>query len=97
MSQTRKFQGTARKMVRGKEATLYYYHKTAVVVDNKATGEIVLNSDGWRTATTKTAMNQASAQDSLGFQVFQDKGVWYVKHNNQVHTYCDGLVLRSGE
>lgn len=40
---------------------------------------IVLNTGGWRTATTKVRMNQTSNQFCLGYRVYQEKGNWFVR------------------
>lgn len=53
------------------------YHNTDVV--RFSPRWIVLNTGGWRTATTKTRMNQTSRQFNLEFKVFQKKGEWYVQ------------------
>ncbi|MFW6272830.1 MAG: hypothetical protein ACOC2U_03525 [bacterium] len=52
------------------------YHNTDVVKFNEK--EIILNSGGWLTNTTKTRMNQASNQFNLGYNVYQEKKAWYV-------------------
>ena len=67
MAQTQIFKGVSRAQIYSDNAQNYIYHKTAIVkrFDN---GEIQLNSGGWRTRTTLIAMNQASNQDSLGFE-----------------------------
>ena len=41
-------------------------------------GVLQLVSGGYRTATTKARMNQVSNQMELGYQVYSDKGDWYV-------------------
>ncbi len=41
-------------------------------------GAVILNSGGWRTVTTKTAINTALVQLGAPKCVHQDKGVWYV-------------------
>ena len=52
------------------------YHATDVVAfDND---EIILDTGGWWTTTTKTRMNQASRQFGLGFSVFQRDWAWFV-------------------
>ena len=56
--------------------TTVTYHETDVV---EFTDDMVwLNTGGWDTVTTKTRMNQASNQFDLGYQVYQEKGKWYV-------------------
>jgi len=54
------------------------YHETEVVRWNDKQGVVILNSGGWRTATTKTRMNQVSNQYGLGYLVKQVSGKWYV-------------------
>ncbi len=56
--------------------TQVVYHSTAVV--NFKHKLIVLNHGGWMTATTKTRMNQASNQLSLGYLVYQKDFDWFV-------------------
>lgn len=72
--------------VRGVATTVYHdehddmmkviYHGTVVVAwDNT---NIILNTGGWFTATTKNRMNQASNQYRLGYGVYQKAGEWFV-------------------
>ena len=56
-------------------------------------GSIVLDSGGWRTATTKLAMNQASKQDGLGFQVFARRGEWFVTWKGRELEFESGMCL----
>ena len=88
MAQTQIFRGTARRIVRESNRTEYHYHNTAVVTawDD---GRIVLCTGGWRTTTTKTAMNQAAKQFGLGFGVCQEKGEWYVLLANPAYPQGD--------
>ena len=53
------------------------YHSTHVVTFSDH--EVILNSGGWRTQTTKTRMNQASNQFGLGFRVSQRNHDWFVQ------------------
>ena len=55
-------------------------HRTTVVEFNDSI--VRLWHGGWKTATTKARMNQASDHYGLGFRVFQDKKVWYVSLPN---------------
>ena len=68
------------------------YHYTDVVCWNNK--KIVLNSNGYRTATTKRRMNQASEQFGLGYRVFQKDYEWYVEHRGKVYDFYDGITLR---
>lgn len=57
--------------------TRVIYHNTDVVSFNDE--EIILNTGGWRTPTTKNRMNQTSKQFNLGFKVIQKDWEWYVQ------------------
>lgn len=93
MAQTQYFRGTARQILVSKNFRRYFYHSTAVVGVNISNGAIRLDSGGWRTATTKLAMNQASNQDGLGFGVSQRDGDWYVSWEGKELPFEDGMVL----
>lgn len=80
MSQTRKVQGVATDIVRSNGKTKIVYHGTPVVTFDGAT--IELRTGGWRTATTKLRMNQASAEFGLGFSVYQQGYVWYISDHS---------------
>lgn len=67
------------------------YHSTTVVKWDSR--EIILNSNGYRTSTTKTRMNQASAQFNLGFRVYQEDFNWFVQFNGEVIPFTDGMIL----
>lgn len=75
----------------GTESCLY--HQTKIVTWDRATrGTAVLNSGGYRTATTKTRMNEVSKHYGLGFCVFQKCGDWFVTdHNGQTFPFVDGM------
>lgn len=93
MAQSSVFRGTARNIVKAPTCTLFYYHNTAVVVVGKD-GRITLNANGYRTATTKLAMNQVSNQYAYGFKVFQGCGQWYVQFTDKsVMPFEDGMTF----
>lgn len=71
--------------------TVITYHRTQVVRYNSQ--EIILNSGGWRTSTTKTRMNQASNQFNLEYYVFQRDYEWFVDYQGEEIPFTDGLVL----
>jgi hypothetical protein len=71
--------------------TVVRYHQTDVVVFNPF--EIILDSGGWRTATTKKRMNQAAQEFRLGFSVFQRSGKWIVEFNGIESEFMDGMRL----
>lgn len=77
---------------RGKYAIAVRYHETDVVL---YTPEFLkLQTDGWRTSTTKQRINDALYGLPGYVSVHQDKGVWYlsVKQQNTVPFY-DGLTI----
>ena len=72
------------------------YHSTDVVTVYPS-GTVVLDTGGWRTATTKTRMNQAANQLELGFSVHQQDYDWFVSfgENRWVKMQGTGFLLRS--
>lgn len=91
MSQQQKIGKTATKIYKNGSYTAIRYHQTDVVRFNNV--EIVLNNGGWYSATTKVRMNQASNQYDLGFQVYQEKRLWYVKYREEVLPFANGMKL----
>lgn len=67
------------------ESLVVTLHSTDVVVVD--TDTITLNTNGWKSATTKARMNQASNQYGLGFAVYQDKGEWFVRFRNTTRSH----------
>ena len=67
------------------------YHATCVVKFNDK--EIILNTGGWESRTTKVRMNQTANQYLLGYSVFQNKGVWYVSYRGNTYTFTDNIVV----
>jgi hypothetical protein len=71
--------------------TMVVYHSTAIIKWNNE--EIILNSGGWQSATTKKKMNQASLQFNLGFSVYQKDFSWLVDYDNQTVPFVDNMKL----
>ena len=74
--------------------TVVQYHNTQVVRFND--DEIILDSGGWQTVTTKLRMNQASNMFHLGFRVSQRQYEWFVDYFAQgrlTFTFRDGMIL----
>lgn len=70
-------------------------HETNVVTFHK-NGKIVLNSDGWRTKTTKERINDAI--NEYNQYLIQDKGMWYLATGwNDPHRtlYQDGITINT--
>ena len=92
--QSHTFKGTARRIVKDNETgtTSYIYHTTAIV-GAYSDDTIRLNSGGWRTATTKNAMNQVSNQFGYGFSVYQQNHEWLVTWKGETLPFEDGMFL----
>ncbi len=71
------------------------YQETTVVSFNN--NRITLRSGGWETRTTKRRMNQASAQFSLGYSVFQKNYEWFVDFESETLEFEDGMILNRTE
>jgi hypothetical protein len=70
------------------------YHDT--VVAKREGNVVVLNSGGWKTATTKLRMNQFAQQYCWGlFGVYQHQCEWYVENRSTHETepFEDGMQL----
>jgi hypothetical protein len=74
---------------RGTEITMRY--NQTVVVTWRRCGAVVLNSDGWRTLTTKERMNRVS-----GVMVYQRRREWFVfiRRTNALLPFTDGVLVR---
>ena len=92
MAQTQEVRGVQTKIIEDGEKTSVVYRGTAVVVFDDKT--VTLNSNGWRTATTKTRMMQAANQFDLGFYVSQKNFEWFVDlPNGRRVEYTDNMVF----
>jgi len=101
MAQNQKFQGVKTNVSRGPESHITgrdvwgFYHNTCVAqLDNN--NNVKLHSGGWRTATTKTRMNQFSNEFCGGrFRVYQKNNTWFVSYAGAELDYFDGMVLEA--
>lgn len=76
--------------------TAVIYHQTAVV-KFATSGQVWLNSGGWRTVTTKARMNQVSEYYGLGFRVYQKGGKrnWFVTlPTGETVPFADGMSFQ---
>ena len=60
-------------------------HSTEIVRITET--EIVLDSGGWKTVTTKARMNSVSDELSLGYQVYARKGEWRVSYGGKDYPF----------
>lgn len=68
------------------------YHSTDVVKFNDQ--EIILNSGGWLSATTKSRMNQTANQFDLGYRVIQKDYEWFINFNGRRIKFYDNITLK---
>jgi len=61
-------------------------HNTDIVKEHK--GKYTLDTGGWRTRTTKDRFNRYTP-----YNVYSDKGIWYVSQGDRKCPYYDGMVL----
>lgn len=79
--------------IQGDSKCIMMYRTCIVAVNNSG---ITLNSGGWRTPTTKVAINRALDQipQTKGCQVFQKYGVWYLsKADGTKIEFKDGMTI----
>lgn len=93
MAQTQIVRGVHTRIFAEDGFTVVRLYNTDVVRFNEHV--IVLNSDGYRTVTTKLRMNQASNQFNLGYCVFQKQHEWFVQLENGIVTpFEDGIQIQ---
>lgn len=92
MSQTQRLSGVATSIRREGNDMCVRYHDTDVVRFDDPRLKIVLNTGGWKTATTKTRMNQASNQFGLEYEVYQKKGDWFVDYKGKTIPFDNDVL-----
>lgn len=80
-------------VLHSKDSISVILHRTIVVHADLAAGTVMLNSGGWRTPTTKTAINNALGQLKANASVSQVKGQWLVRINGQSMPFTDGMTI----
>lgn len=79
MTQTRRLSKNNTKVMHNGLGMTVILHDT-IIIQLRIDGTLILDSGGWRTATTKTRMNQFANEHCGGrFHVYQKKGEWYVR------------------
>lgn len=73
---------------RGDDIAIQFWHTD--ILTFKKNGDIVLDSGGWKTMTTK-----ARISDYSPCQIFQHRGVWTVHFNGEKALFKDGMVLKA--
>ena len=70
--------------------TVIYQETKIVDWDDRG---IILETDGYKTVTTKKKMNQTSNQFNLGFKVFQKNHEWFVTTDNGTFNFDDDRII----
>lgn len=85
----------ATKVYTDKEAgyNVVQYHNTDVVMWND--DEIILDTGGYDTLTTKARMNEASRVYDLGFHVYQKNYNWYVEYKGETILFTSSTLTLS--
>jgi hypothetical protein len=81
MAQQHKIGQHRTKVAQDGNTTVVTYHTTQIVTvvhDGSNESTVVLDSDGWRSSTTKTRMNQTAIQFGLDYRVYQRNSRWFV-------------------
>ena len=76
MAQNQKIGKHKTRVLFGNHRHVVQYHDTNVVIYDGH--NVSLDSGGFKTATTKRRMNQASAQWNIGYHVYQRDFEWFV-------------------
>lgn len=96
-AESRKIQNNTYLIRKDHDTIAVKLHHTDVVT-LKSNGNVILDSGGWRTVTTKQRMNEYIPQ---GFRIWSDKGVWYLgsgqwgSPNRRQWAYEDGITIHS--
>lgn len=93
MAQTQKVQGVATVIGEEDGYTYVQYHSTKVVKFKLFSdhAEVILDTGGWNTNTTRLRMNQTANQFGLGFKVFQKDFTPYVQVGDHKIMIKDGM------
>jgi hypothetical protein len=66
------------------------YHNTNILKINQE-NVVTISTGGWETTTTKDRLNQFLG--CRGFGIFQKKGIWYIRGNDETVEYEDGMRI----
>lgn len=85
----KKFGNTNIKTEQG--ITIVTLHGTDIVKFGQV--DIILNSGGYKTVTTKRRMNQISDMFDLEFIVYQENYKWFVDFKGEILEFADGMLV----
>ena len=78
---------------KGTSNTVVVLHNTAVVIYDEMLKLITLNTNGWKTPTTKTCINNALRQLGVVASISQVKGQWYLCEGSKKRPFLDNMTL----
>ena len=70
-----------------------YLHGHQIATVDHNTQAVKLSSCGYETVTTKSRLNAILQEVKYGCSVFQKNFNWFVKYNDQVASFWDGMIL----
>ena len=68
-------------------------HGHLIATVDHSTQSIKLDSCGYTTVTTKSRLNALLEEVKFGCKVFQKDFNWFVKYQDQVASFWDGMIL----
>jgi hypothetical protein len=71
--------------------TLVILYSTEIVRLNSS--EIILNSGGYYTDTTKNRMNLLFREEGIPLSIYQEKRKWYVKSPQEEIPFYNGMII----
>ncbi len=87
--------------VKKKKATKVYLDENYIIVKLYSTEivklnsrEVILNSGGWSTNTTKNRINQSLTENGINMSVYQDNRQWFIRYNNEDIEFVDGICIK---
>ena len=73
-------------------STIYLHGHQIAAVDHNLKA-VKLSSCGYTTVTTKSRLNAILEEVKYGCKVFQKNFDWFVKYNDEVASFWDGMIL----
>ena len=70
-----------------------YLHGHQIATVDHNTQAVKLSSCGYETRTTKSRLNAILQEVKYGCKVFQKDFNWFVKYQDQVASFWDGMIL----
>ena len=73
-------------------SSIYLHGHQIATVDHNLRA-VKLSSCGYQTVTTKSRLNALLEEVKYGCRVFQKNFDWFVKYNDEVASFWDGMIL----